>query len=274
MIPPWLNIGPDLFMEAAKAGDQMSNAMAAREQQARDTAAKQNFMYDELRQHASEGEAGRQVQYAGLANQQYEANLRANQANAHLQQQMQMEDARRRDQGYERAMTREDRFNQNAIANKLAQNQFQRRQDEFAQQQGLRGAANTIRGQELLARQNDLNFRSEKNKAGIKNLESLFEMVRKGRESGKTYSQIYDAFPEVGKVPGFKEAFAREQRPKTAMQELFGGDEETSPTPSNQNDSVVPVPPLGTKVPPLFPPLPSDTNAPSRFKVVYDPPTD
>lgn len=259
MIPPWLNIGPDLFMEAAKAGDQMSNVVAAREQQARDTAAQRNFMYDEMRQRASEGEAARQVQYAGLANQQYEANLRSNTGLQEMAQRMQMEDARLRDQGQERAMNREDRFNQNSIVNDLAQSQFKRRQDEFAQQQGLRGAANTIRGQELTARQNELNFRSEKNKANTKRLEGLFEIVRKGREAGKTYSQIYDTFPEVGAVPGFNAALSIEKRPKTAMQSLFGDDGE----PPADNFTPIPFP--------SQPQSPSGTNTGTRF--IWNPDT-
>jgi hypothetical protein len=243
MIPPWLNIGPDLFMEAAKAGDQMSNVVAAREQQARDTASQRNFMYDELRQRASEGEAARQVQYAGLANQQYDANLRANQGYAQMQQQMKIEDARRRDQGYERQLAREDRFNQNSIANQLALKRLTNAEDqnslmnEFRGKDiGIRSQGLSLRDREIQERERQFTSKQDKAKFDADRIEKLKISFQTGLENGLTLVEMVDKYPEFTLIPGVKEVYKTQtgKKPKDTDAEFktkYGFPPPKSPVP-------------------------------------------
>jgi hypothetical protein len=260
-------------MEAAKAGDQMSNVVAAREQQARDTASQRNFMYDELRQKASEGEAARQVQYAGLANQQYEANLRANQGYAQMQQQMQMEDARRRDQGRERAIIREDqqllrgdRLSQNAFQNDFELKKLRSNQDRQSALNELSGARNDIYSQGINVREGQLKVAQDAlaNKEARLNRSQtldneLLDQVKDALDQGISVTELLRLDPRIYGLKGVKALFDAENNknkndPDAKFNAKYKG---LNPNPSQKPDRLIP--------------SSSNTNATNRFRVVPAP---
>ena len=230
MIPPWLNIGPELFLQAAQAGGNIRETQAARaqqgqlaQQQLQQQDAQRGFQYDQLAQQAQEAEAQRQNQYQINADSMnariYEANLQAQarssdaKLKAEAQARAQMENARLVDQGQERALSRTDKLGQNSILNDLARKKQESDMAQFGTSSGLRAG-------ELGARKDELAYRKDKKDKADKLDNDLFNSVKEGIAAGITVTEQAKIEPRILSIKAVKALFDMENRPKTYMEQL------------------------------------------------------
>lgn len=210
-IPPWLNIGPDLFLQAAQAGGQRQEAQASREQQAELADLQRGFMYDELAQRAADAEAQRQLQYENLNNQRYEAAVNANARTAEARMRAQMEDARLRAQAQQQQALRADRLLENQFENDLALQRLKSGQGQFE-------ISSDLRGKELKTRQEAMEADRLKAEREDRQKNDLFNAIREALKGGGRVSDIVPANPEILGIPAGRLLFEQENRPPTQLQ--------------------------------------------------------
>lgn len=189
-IPPWLNIGPDLFMSAAKAGGQLGHNIAQLQQQDAQQQASQEFQYAQLQQQAMDAEANRQVQYQAQAAAQREAAMRANAQLQEANSRMNLESSHYRDQMQEQALNRGDRLSKTAFDQNLDLRRMTKDDAQF-------WASSQLRAGELKAREDNLDFtRTQDVKKEIKK-QGLFDKVRQLIAEGKSATEIAKVYPEA-----------------------------------------------------------------------------
>lgn len=213
-IPSWLNIGPDLFLQAAQAGGQRQEAVATREQQAALADAQRSFQYDELAQRAADAEAQRAIQLENINAQRYEAAVRANAGVAESQMRNQMEDQRLRQQIQQNALLRGDKLAENQFDQNLALQKLKSGEAQFA-------AGNDLRAGELATRRETLEQQKEKLQKEEQRKNDLFNKIREALKGGGRVSDAAAVTPEILDTPAGRAIFQQENQKKSFMDQLM-----------------------------------------------------